>query len=45
METAEAVRAVQGPSTMTGIGMRANLDFKHLEVFNDFHGTFPPRKK
>jgi lipopolysaccharide export system protein LptC len=45
METAEAVRAIQGPSTMTGIGMRANLDSKHLEVLNDFHGTFPPSKK
>jgi lipopolysaccharide export system protein LptC len=45
METAEAVRTIQGPSTMTGVGMRANLDTKHLEVLNDFHGTFPPRKR
>jgi lipopolysaccharide export system protein LptC len=36
---------VQGSSTMTGVGMHANLDVKHLELFNDSHITFLPTKK
>lgn len=36
---------VQGSSTMTGVGMRANLDVKHLELLNDSHSTFLPKKK
>ena len=27
---------------MSGIGMRANLNNKHLELLDDFHGTFMP---
>jgi lipopolysaccharide export system protein LptC len=45
MITAEPVRMVQGPTTMNGIGMRANLDTKHLELLNEFHGIYPPRQR
>lgn len=45
METAEPARMVQGDTTMTGVGMRANLNDNHLEILNDFHGTFPPRQR
>ena len=30
---------------MSGVGMRANLNDKHLELLNEFHATFPPRQK
>jgi lipopolysaccharide export system protein LptC len=43
--TDEAARVVQGTSTMTGVGMRANLDAKHLELLNDSHSTFVPHKR
>lgn len=33
---------VQGPSTMTGTGLRADLNTKHLELLHDVHGTFKP---
>jgi lipopolysaccharide export system protein LptC len=45
METAEAARMDEGATTMNGIGMRANLNDKHLELLDDSHGSFPPRKK
>lgn len=32
----------QGASRMSGVGMRANLNTKYLELLNDFHGTFEP---
>ncbi len=32
----------QGTATMTGTGMRADLDTKHMELLHDFHGTFKP---
>lgn len=32
----------QGTATMSGTGMRARLDTKHLELLHDFHGTFQP---
>lgn len=35
----------QGTATMTGTGMRAALDTKHLELLHDFHGTFQPSTK
>ncbi|HET6430702.1 LPS export ABC transporter periplasmic protein LptC [Dyella sp.] len=44
METAAAARMVQGAFTMSGVGMRANLADKHLELLDDVHATFPPRK-
>lgn len=45
METAEAATLTQGDTTMRGIGMRANLTDNHLELLNDSHGSFPPRKR
>jgi len=44
METAAAARMVQGALTMSGVGMRANFTDKHLELLDDVHATFPPRK-
>lgn len=35
----------QGTATMTGTGMRARLDTKHLELLHDVHGTFRPSTK
>lgn len=32
----------EGTSTMSGVGLRANFDSKHLELLHDFHGTFAP---
>lgn len=32
----------QGTATMSGTGMRADLDTKHMELLHDFHGTFQP---
>ncbi|HET7268559.1 MAG TPA: LPS export ABC transporter periplasmic protein LptC [Oleiagrimonas sp.] len=32
----------QGTSRMSSIGLRANLQSKHLELLHDFHGTFAP---
>ncbi|MEW9573658.1 LPS export ABC transporter periplasmic protein LptC [Rhodanobacter sp. Si-c] len=45
MVTAEAAHAVQGARTLDGIGMRANLNDNHLELFDASHGTFPPRPR
>ncbi|WP_240601681.1 LPS export ABC transporter periplasmic protein LptC [Oleiagrimonas sp. MCCC 1A03011] len=42
VQTDEHVVMHQGTATMTGIGMRADLDTKHMELLNDFHGTFKP---
>jgi len=43
METAEAAHVVQGERTMSGVGMRANLNTNHLELFDASHIAFPPR--
>ena len=45
METAELVQMAQGDRRMSGVGMRANLNDNHLELLNDSHGSFPPRKR
>ncbi|KRE90778.1 LPS export ABC transporter periplasmic protein LptC [Frateuria sp. Soil773] len=45
METAAPAQMVQGALTMSGVGMRANLNDKHLELLDDSHGSFPPRKR
>lgn len=45
LETAEAARIVQGTSTMDGVGMRANLDTKHLELLDAVHTVYQPRKR
>ncbi len=44
METAAPAQMVQGATTMSGVGMRANLNENHLELLDESHGTFPPRK-
>ena len=45
METAAPARMTQGDSRMSGVGMRADLNDNHLELLDDSHGTFPPRKR
>ena len=45
MVTAEPVQMTQGDRRMAGIGMRANLTDNHMELLDDSHGTFPPRKR
>lgn len=45
METAAPAKMTQGALTMSGIGMRADLTDKHLELLNESHGSFPPRKR
>ncbi|GAA0257842.1 LPS export ABC transporter periplasmic protein LptC [Rhodanobacter caeni] len=45
MQTAAAAQMVQGGTRITGLGMRANLNDKHLELLDDVHATFPPRKR
>lgn len=42
LATDAAAHIVEGTSTMSGVGLRANLATKHLELLNDFHGTFKP---
>lgn len=42
LETAAPARIIQGASTISGVGMRANLTNKHLELLDDVHSTFMP---
>lgn len=42
LATAAPARMRQGTSRMSGVGLRANLDSKYLELLHDFHGTFEP---
>jgi lipopolysaccharide export system protein LptC len=35
----------QGPRTLNGVGMRANLNTNHLELFDEVTGSFPPRPR
>jgi lipopolysaccharide export system protein LptC len=35
----------QGARTLNGVGMRANLNTNHLELFDEVTGSFPPRPK
>jgi len=44
METAAPAQMKQGDSTLSGVGMRANLNTNHLELLDESHGSFPPRK-
>ncbi len=44
METANPAQLAQGDRRMSGVGMRANLNDNHLELLDDSHGSFPPRK-
>ena len=41
LETAAPAQLVQGATRIHGVGMRADLDDKHLELLNDFHGIYP----
>jgi lipopolysaccharide export system protein LptC len=45
METAAPAQMTQGDSRMDGVGMRANLNDNHLELLDNVHATFPPRKR
>lgn len=42
VQTDAHVAMYQGTATMTGIGMRADLDTKHMELLHDFQGTYQP---
>ena len=44
MVTAAPAQMTQGASRMDGVGMRANLNDNHLELLDNVHATFPPRK-
>ncbi|QNK00271.1 LPS export ABC transporter periplasmic protein LptC [Dyella telluris] len=44
MVTDAPAQMVQGDSKLSGVGMRANLNTNHLELLDESHGTFPPRK-
>lgn len=44
LATAAAAQMTQGDDKMSGVGMRANLNDNHLELLDDSHGTFAPRK-
>jgi lipopolysaccharide export system protein LptC len=44
LETAAPAQMVQGGTRISGIGMRADLNDKHLELLDDVHAIFPPRK-
>jgi lipopolysaccharide export system protein LptC len=35
----------QGARTLNGVGMRANLNTNHLELFDEVTGSFPPRPR
>ncbi|EIM01892.1 MULTISPECIES: LPS export ABC transporter periplasmic protein LptC [Rhodanobacter] len=45
LETAAPAQMVQGGTRISGIGMRADLNDKHLELLDDVHATFPPRQR
>jgi lipopolysaccharide export system protein LptC len=42
VQTDAHVAMRQGTATMTGTGMRADLDTKHMELLHDFQGTYQP---
>ena len=42
--TSAPTRLTQGSITMNGIGMRADLNSKQLELLHDSHGSFLPRQ-
>jgi lipopolysaccharide export system protein LptC len=41
LETAAPAQLVQGGTRIHGVGLRADLNDKHLELLNDFHGIYP----
>jgi lipopolysaccharide export system protein LptC len=45
MVTDAPAQMVQGDAKLSGVGMRANLNTNHLELLDESHGTYPPRKR
>lgn len=45
VETAAPARMVQGGTRISGIGMRADLNDKHLELLDDVQAIYPPRQR
>ena len=45
LATAAPAQMIQGDTRINGIGMRANLNEKHLELLDDVHASFPPRRR
>jgi len=45
MATAAPAQMTEGATRINGVGMRANLDEKHLELLDDVQATFPPRQR
>jgi len=45
LQTAAPAQLVQGGTRIHGVGMRADLNDKHLELLDDVHATFPPRQR
>ena len=45
LETAAPAQLVQGGTRIHGVGMRADLKDKHLELLNDFHGIYPAQRR
>jgi len=35
----------QGARTLSGVGMRADLNTNHMELLDESHGTYPPRPR
>jgi lipopolysaccharide export system protein LptC len=44
LQTDAAAQITRGTSTISGVGMRANLDNRHLELLDDVHSTLMPSK-
>lgn len=45
LETAAPAQMIQGGTRISGIGMRANLNDKHLELLDHVRATFPPHRR
>jgi lipopolysaccharide export system protein LptC len=45
LATAAPAQMTQGGTRISGVGMLANLNDKHLELLDDVHATFPPRQR
>ncbi|MEO8746736.1 MAG: LPS export ABC transporter periplasmic protein LptC [Rhodanobacter sp.] len=45
LATAAPAQMTQGDTRISGVGMHAELNEKHLELLDDVHATFPPRQR
>lgn len=45
MVTDAAAHMKEGARTLSGVGMRANLNTNHMELLDESHGTYPPRPR